>query len=50
MNAKTVYLVDDNDAFRKSTVWLLRTAGFEVTDFDNGRDALDAMKRQPAAR
>lgn len=28
-----VHLVDDNDAFRESTAWLLQTAGFEVREY-----------------
>jgi two-component system response regulator FixJ len=37
-----VYLVDDNDAFRDSTAWLLETAGYEVVAFDAGSGFLDA--------
>lgn len=37
-----VYLVDDNDAFRDSTAWLLETAGYEVTGFDSGDAFLEA--------
>jgi FixJ family two-component response regulator len=37
-----VYLVDDNDAFRDSTAWLLETAGYEVLAFDSGSAFLDA--------
>ncbi len=47
MSEQTVYLVDDNAAFRRSTAWLLKTAGFAVTDFCSGREALDALKNQP---
>lgn len=49
MKAQTVYLVDDNDAFRKSTAWLLKSAGFSVTDFNCGRKALSALRSQPPA-
>ncbi len=31
-----VYLVDDNDAFRDSTAWLLETTGYEVRPFASG--------------
>ncbi|QOW20344.1 response regulator transcription factor [Lysobacter ciconiae] len=31
-----VHLVDDNDAFRESTAWLLQTAGFEVREYASG--------------
>lgn len=37
-----VYLVDDNDAFRDSTAWLLETAGYEVVAFDSGSGFLEA--------
>lgn len=37
-----VYLVDDNDAFRDSTAWLLETAGYEVLAFDSGSAFLEA--------
>ena len=36
-----VYLVDDNDAFRDSTAWLLETAGYEVLAFDSGSAFLE---------
>ena len=34
--ATLVHLVDDNDAFRESTAWLLQTAGFEVREYASG--------------
>jgi FixJ family two-component response regulator len=46
MSEQTVVLVDDNDAFRKSTTWLLKTAGFTVDEFDNAASALHALKHQ----
>lgn len=46
MTEQTVVLVDDNEAFRKSTTWLLKTAGFNVSEFDNAASALHALKRQ----
>lgn len=46
MSEQTVVLVDDNDAFRKSTTWLLKTAGFVVDEFDNAASALHALKHQ----
>jgi len=46
MTDQTVVLVDDNDAFRKSTTWLLKTAGFTVDEFDNAASALHALKHQ----
>ena len=37
-----VYLVDDNDAFRDSTAWLLETAGYDVLAFNGGDAFLEA--------
>jgi len=42
MNARVVHLVDDNEPFRRSTVWLLETAGFTVHDYSGARAFLDA--------
>lgn len=36
MSKPTVYLVDDNDAFRRSTMWVLEAGGFEVRAFPGG--------------
>lgn len=36
-----IYLVDDNDAFRDSTAWLLETAGFAVDAYASGQAFLD---------
>ena len=38
-----VYLVDDNDAFRESTAWLLDTAGFATEAFASGQALLEAL-------
>ena len=46
----TVFLVDDNDAFRQSTRWLLESHGLRVSAFKNGRDFLDAYAPTPAGR
>jgi FixJ family two-component response regulator len=46
----TVFLVDDNDAFRQSTRWLLESHGLRVSAFKNGRDFLDAYAPAPAGR
>lgn len=44
MSAKAlVYLVDDNDAFRESTAWLLETAGYQVQAFASGPEFLAAL-------
>jgi len=39
----TIWLVDDNDAFRQSTVMLLRTAGLEVREFSRADALLAAL-------
>ena len=46
-----VYLVDDNDAFRESTAWLLETAGYQVQAFASGPEflAAHAAVRHPGA-
>lgn len=49
MNKPRVYLVDDNDAFRRSTAWLLEAAGFDVHDYAGGDDFLAALTGQAAA-
>jgi two-component system, LuxR family, response regulator FixJ len=36
-----VYLIDDHDAFRESTVWLLEAADFTVRSFASGSAFLD---------
>lgn len=48
MDAKAlVYLVDDNDAFRESTAWLLETAGYQVQAHASGADFLEAYAGAP---
>ena len=42
MNERVVHLVDDNEPFRRSTAWLLETAGFTVHDYSGARAFLDA--------
>ncbi|MFC4729894.1 response regulator transcription factor [Coralloluteibacterium thermophilus] len=42
MTEARVFLVDDNDAFRDSTAWLLETAGFAVQAYASGGAFLDA--------
>jgi FixJ family two-component response regulator len=49
-----VHLVDDNEAFRRSTAWLLEAADFAVRDYPGAREFLLALDRsnpdaQPAA-
>lgn len=38
-----VHLVDDNDAFRESTAWLLETAGFSAQPYASGPAFLDGF-------
>lgn len=40
-----VYLVDDNDPFRRSTAMLLETAGMDVRDFPGGAQLLKQLER-----
>lgn len=49
MPAARVYLVDDNEAFRRSTAWLLEAADFDVVDFCGGAALLAALEQEPAA-
>jgi FixJ family two-component response regulator len=41
--AAAVWLVDDNESFRRSTAWLLEVEGFEVRDFGSAEAALAAL-------
>lgn len=43
MNARTVYIVDDNTEFLQSAVWWLEGAGFAVESFDDPKRALEAL-------
>lgn len=47
-SAGKVYLVDDNDAFRASTAWLLDGFGYQVCDFNSGESFLAAVMQAPA--
>lgn len=49
---KIVHLVDDNEAFRRSTAWLLEMADFVVRDYADAQQFLLALDRaqNPAAR
>jgi len=42
-----VLLVDDQDDLRLLLGWVLADAGFLVTDFPGGREALDALRAEP---
>ncbi|MEM9058694.1 MAG: response regulator [Pseudomonadota bacterium] len=48
-DSRSVCLIDDNDAFRQSTAWLLEGAGFAVQDFASGSGALHQLRTQSAA-
>ena len=43
MNEPPVYLVDDNEIFRRSTEWWLRGEGYEVCSFGDGEAAMQAL-------
>ena len=38
-----IYLIDDDDDFRKSTRWLLQSAGHDVVDFDCAKTFLSEL-------
>ncbi len=40
-----IHLVDDNEAFRRSTAWLLEAADFAVRDYPGGHEFLVALDR-----
>ena len=42
-----VYVVDDNDDFRQSLIWLLSAEGFDAYGFDNAQEVLDNLENQP---
>lgn len=44
MTEKQVYLVDDEDAIRKSAGFMLRTSGFQVESFASGLDFLKVAR------
>jgi FixJ family two-component response regulator len=50
MTTGTVFLVDDNDAFRQSTRWLLESHGLQVSAFKDGRAFLDSYAPGSAVR
>lgn len=47
MNARTIFIVDDNAEFRSSAQWWLQSAGYEVVDFEDPAAALDALQASP---
>jgi two-component system, LuxR family, response regulator FixJ len=46
-SSRQIYLVDDNDGFRKSTRWLLEGHGFRVDAFANPRHFLAFLETLP---
>lgn len=50
MNAEsctTIYLIDDDDAFRRSLIFLLESVGWPVRDYDSAQAFLDAHVSVP---
>jgi two-component system, LuxR family, response regulator FixJ len=43
MSKSMVHLIDDHDAFRESTLWLLEAADFLVTDYASALDFLERV-------
>jgi two-component system, LuxR family, response regulator FixJ len=43
MSARIVHLIDDHDAFRESTLWLLEAANFTVFDYASGGEFLQRI-------
>ncbi len=50
MSEVCVCLVDDNEAFRTSTAWILEAADMEVREFAAATDLLSRLTDLPAAR
>jgi FixJ family two-component response regulator len=44
----TVFLIDDNEAFRRSTAWLLEASGFEAREFGGAEEFLAAWRESKA--
>lgn len=44
----TVFLIDDNEAFRRSTAWLLEASGFEAREFGGAEEFLAAWREGTA--
>jgi two-component system response regulator FixJ len=49
MSTRTIFIVDDNAEFRSSAQWWLASAGYDVVDFADPADALDAFQAKPPA-
>jgi len=48
--AKTAMIVDDSTSMRQMVAFTLRSAGFQVLEGANGKEALDALTKQPGGR
>ena len=44
---RTIVIVDDNTEFRRSALWWLSSAGYEVVDYADPQGALDALGQCP---
>jgi len=47
--ARTVLVVDDEEIIRRTAGAILRHAGYNVLEAENGRKALELLQRDPAA-
>lgn len=47
---RTIFIVDDNDEFRRSACWWLASAGYEVVDWGDPEAALAALQADPPSR
>jgi len=43
----TIFVIDDDDVFRRRVAQALRDRGYETTDFSSPRDAIAAARREP---
>jgi two-component system response regulator FixJ len=50
MNARTIYIVDDNPEFLESTQFWLTGAGFEVQTWGDPAEAIEALARRDRTR
>ena len=47
---KSVYIIDDNNEFRKSTTWWLEAENYQVKSFENPNTALEYLSKQKSAK
>jgi len=47
---RTVYILDDNDDFRNSTVWMLEAFDYQVFDFSEPENAIDSIVKFQATK